>query len=177
MSAVPNGPRVYFIQNGDEIKIGHSIHVEQRLVDLRREYGQQLVLLATMPGRVDVEQTLHARFDDIRLRGEWFKATGELLAFIEQAKLVAPDGQPEVQDEVPPAAAKALARCLQDQRAELRRWISKQPESDITAAARALIHNLVELEKEPGCIPILRMMENNMASMRGEPRSHGGMFA
>lgn len=85
---VPAGARVYFLQASRSglIKIGHSSDVESRIASLRTGSPEPLVLLAVMAGGREVEQGLHARFAGARVRGEWFRATGELVAFIEGVK-------------------------------------------------------------------------------------------
>jgi hypothetical protein len=39
-----------------------------------------------MPGTKETEKELHARFEHLHIRGEWFHADGILLEFIESAK-------------------------------------------------------------------------------------------
>jgi hypothetical protein len=43
-----------------------------------------LKVLATMEGGKQIESSLHDRFADAFHRGEWFRKTPELLAFIDQ---------------------------------------------------------------------------------------------
>ena len=40
-------------------------------------------LIGTVRGDRRLEKALHKRFDHLRVRGEWFWATPELLAFID----------------------------------------------------------------------------------------------
>ncbi len=77
---------VYFIREGQDgpIKIGTtqgSPHTRQRAMQTGN--SSDLVLLAAIPGDVALEKRLHERFAAVRMRGEWFEATAELLAFVE----------------------------------------------------------------------------------------------
>lgn len=79
---------VYFIQGGDHIKIGITNGpVAKRLKALSTAHHQELVLLATQEdasGKLEIE--LHERFAHLRVRGEWFRAEPDLLAYIEAIK-------------------------------------------------------------------------------------------
>jgi len=44
---------------------------------------EELILLAVIDGGREVEEELHARFADYRIRGEWFERCDELMDFIE----------------------------------------------------------------------------------------------
>lgn len=80
--AVPAGPRVYFIREGDAIKIGFSENVKVRFAGLQSGHHGSLELLGTIAAPVDIEQAILAKFDHLRIRGEWFRAEPELLEFI-----------------------------------------------------------------------------------------------
>jgi hypothetical protein len=73
---------VYFAQDpaSTEIKIGFSRSVRSRLAGL----GRPVRLLATREGNREVESAIHHRFRHARVRGEWFRPTPELLAYIEE---------------------------------------------------------------------------------------------
>lgn len=75
----PAGPRVYYIRLGDAIKIGTSIDPDNRAraLSLTPEH-----IVVTEPGTIVVERLRHKQFAHIRLHGEWFQATDELLAHI-----------------------------------------------------------------------------------------------
>ena len=72
---------VYFIQRGENgpIKIGVSADVAGRLRMLQAASQEPLALLGTLPGGADLEQALHDRFRDQKVRGEWFRPSPELL--------------------------------------------------------------------------------------------------
>lgn len=74
---------VYFVADGDRIKIGQSRNpAADRLGDLATGNPRPLRLLGVMRGTDETEGALHRRFDYLRGRGEWFRAAPELLAFI-----------------------------------------------------------------------------------------------
>jgi len=76
---------VYFVRAGEDgpIKIGVSSDVDGRIKSLQTDAPAELHLLAVLDGAGrDVEQSLHVRFADGRLTGEWFQPTDELLATV-----------------------------------------------------------------------------------------------
>lgn len=78
------GEQVYFIQQGDNgpIKIGYSADPHKRLQSLSTASPYPLRLLKVIDGGWMLEQTLHRRFAEHQLEGEWFAPAPELLAFI-----------------------------------------------------------------------------------------------
>jgi hypothetical protein len=69
------------------IKIGFT----QKLASFRISAIQTccpyaLYFLARVPGTMQRERALHETFDHLRLRGEWFSRSPELLAYIESIK-------------------------------------------------------------------------------------------
>jgi hypothetical protein len=50
----------------------------------RGDTFRQREVLATMPGTIRTEHDLHQRFATARHKGEWFRKSPELLAFIDQ---------------------------------------------------------------------------------------------
>lgn len=81
---------VYFISDGDCIKIGYSGSALVRFRDIQIGSSRELRLLGYTPGTMDDEQRLHRMFNHIHVRGEWFKATPRLLEFV--AAACAPGG-------------------------------------------------------------------------------------
>jgi hypothetical protein len=81
---VDDKEQVYFIQQGDNgpIKIGYSADPQRRLQSLSTASPYPLRLLGVLDGDMTLEQTLHHRFADHQLEGEWFAPVPELLAFI-----------------------------------------------------------------------------------------------
>lgn len=80
---------IYFIQgeNGGPIKIGFTENISKRLKGLQTGHCDNLVVLATFPGKMQNEKDLHSKYGEIRLRGEWFKPTEELIKYIKTLKL------------------------------------------------------------------------------------------
>ncbi|HEX5585298.1 GIY-YIG nuclease family protein [Gaiella sp.] len=90
--SAPDGPGaregyVYFIQEwpceDGPIKIGFSGDVGERLRVLRSKTRLDLHVIGWFPATLSVERDLHKRFSAIRLHGEWFEATPELLGVVE----------------------------------------------------------------------------------------------
>jgi len=76
---------IYFLQSttGGTIKIGHSVDVDARRIQLEAHYGQPLALLATMPGGRPEERAIHERFSHLRYgQTEQFHPAADLLDFI-----------------------------------------------------------------------------------------------
>lgn len=72
-------PVVYYLQFGPFIKIGTSRNFAARRQDIPHDR-----LVAWEPGSYDVEAVRHQQFAELRHRGEWFRAEGELLAHVAQ---------------------------------------------------------------------------------------------
>jgi transposase-like protein len=74
---------IYAISNGETIKIGWSARhpggARGRLAELQIASHIELKLLGVIEGTRSEEQFLHARFSEERVRGEWFKATPQIL--------------------------------------------------------------------------------------------------
>lgn len=73
--------KTYFIRaTGGMHKIGKSANPEERLKDLQCANPKRLVLAAVVDG--DFEKRFHDHFHSIRVRGEWFRPSNRLQAFI-----------------------------------------------------------------------------------------------
>ena len=80
---------IYFLRsaNGDgPVKIGSSADPMKRLETLATWSPLPLEIAAFCPCNGFAETTIHRRFDDHRLHGEWFKPVDELLALIASIK-------------------------------------------------------------------------------------------
>lgn len=77
---------IYFIgvESGGVIKIGNSTVVTKRLYDLQHANAEPLVLLGSVEGGPYEEALLHTHFAKDHIRGEWYKDSPRLLAFITQ---------------------------------------------------------------------------------------------
>lgn len=84
---------VYFIQQGNDgpIKIGIALDIQKRLYGLRqdRHCRDDLKLLGVIQDAdYSQERQLHRRFKNIRLEGEWFSPTPELIEFIKNNSIM-----------------------------------------------------------------------------------------
>lgn len=72
---------IYFIQaeNGGPIKIGYARNVMDRLTQIQSMCPFKLVLLASARGTLQDERTLHRKFANARLHGEWFSPKQEII--------------------------------------------------------------------------------------------------
>jgi hypothetical protein len=74
---------VYFVTDGELIKIGYSGSAKVRMKALKSAAGKDLKLLKVVPGTRDDESRFHKLFQHLRVQGEWFRRDPELLGFIE----------------------------------------------------------------------------------------------
>lgn len=65
------------------MKIGWTKYVHNRVAKLERETGEELYLWACVEGTRADERRFHARWEHLRLGGEWFRTTDELIAWAE----------------------------------------------------------------------------------------------
>lgn len=63
---------VYFISDGEVVKIGHTLNVIGRLNDLQVANPKQLWLVGIIEGGISKEKELHNKFNFLKRRGEWF---------------------------------------------------------------------------------------------------------
>lgn len=85
-------PIVYFIRNGDRVKIGYTTHLAARLaaLSLRRD-----AVVLILDGDRHLEAVLHTRFAKQRIpRTEWFRWDQEIEGFVEQRQGL--PGKPEI---------------------------------------------------------------------------------
>lgn len=75
---------VYFVQQitGGPIKIGWAADPRKRIYTLQLSNPVPLVILAVMPGTLELEKDLHLRFETSMVLGEWFDPSPELLQLI-----------------------------------------------------------------------------------------------
>jgi hypothetical protein len=64
------------------VKIGRAVHVGQRVASLQTGTPHELRVLRILKG--DRESEMHARFADDRIRGEWFRWSRAIEAFVEE---------------------------------------------------------------------------------------------
>lgn len=75
---------VYFISDGEQVKIGFTTNIEKRRKALQTSSAFDLALLAAIPGPDCLEKELHQEFRRYRLRGEWFKFSAPIREYISQ---------------------------------------------------------------------------------------------
>lgn len=80
------GSRVYFIRSGlsQEIKIGHTLDPVVRLNELQVANSEPLTLMGTIPGGRKRESEIHRLFRHLKIRGEWYRGTRELVSWVER---------------------------------------------------------------------------------------------
>ena len=81
----PQKSVVYFVEavGLDKVKIGTTTRIKSRLAAMQTGSPVRLELLGHLDGSTVTEADMHRRFEHLRLHGEWFLATTELRAFIE----------------------------------------------------------------------------------------------
>jgi len=68
--------------SGSAIKIGVTGDLAKRLITLRAGHHEPLDVVAVLPADWTTERTVHGYFQASRVRGEWFRPTGDILEFI-----------------------------------------------------------------------------------------------
>lgn len=78
-------PKIYFIQAGDAgpVKIGLAMNPEQRRTELQTASHERLHIRATVVGDLGTEQGFHRFYRREHVRGEWFRPSLRLKAFVE----------------------------------------------------------------------------------------------
>jgi DNA-binding XRE family transcriptional regulator len=74
---------VYFIKQGDYVKIGFTNRFKTRLTQLQVSSPIKLEVLAIIDGDKSDEQKFHEQFKHISSNGEWFMQCDELKSFID----------------------------------------------------------------------------------------------
>ncbi len=71
------GDCVYFISDGERVKIGFTANLALRLKQLQTGHWARLKVVATIPGATRAtERLLHRALQECRLGGEWFACKG-----------------------------------------------------------------------------------------------------
>ena len=74
---------VYFIQDSEGfVKIGRAQNIFKRLAALQTAHAKELTLIRDIQGGELEEWALHHEFAHLRVRGEWFKYTDDMMTFI-----------------------------------------------------------------------------------------------
>mgnify|MGYP001581752503 FL=1 len=72
---------VYFAQatDGGPVKIGFTTNMTARLAVLQTDSWQRLQIVHSMPGNRCTEYVLHEAFEPLRVKGEWFLPSAEMV--------------------------------------------------------------------------------------------------
>lgn len=70
---------VYFIRFSDRVKIGTTTNLKSRLEAIPHDE-----VIAVISGSYATETAIHNRFAHLRVQGEWFRATDELLDWVKR---------------------------------------------------------------------------------------------
>lgn len=75
---------VYFAARPDgTIKIGTTIRIKERLLNIQQKWGRQVRIIAAIRGGFTEERQLHRRFRHLHTKcGEWFNPGEDLMEFI-----------------------------------------------------------------------------------------------
>lgn len=79
---------VYFIQLVDQnqnIKIGYTNNIEERIKTLQISSPYEIRLLGFMKGNISLEKSIQKMFANIKILGEWFHPSKELIEFINKS--------------------------------------------------------------------------------------------
>lgn len=87
---------VYFISSIRAIKIGFATNVKTRMRELQTSHHEKLDLIGFVAGEMELEKSLHSKFADKRLVGEWFEPCSEIYEYIKNHSL-GNDFEPYVQ--------------------------------------------------------------------------------
>lgn len=149
---------VYAIECNGRVKIGYSENPERRFSKVASDAPFPCALLGSWPGDKSDELAVQDRFNAIRVHGEWFAATQDLLAFISD-NVVARDARKSRfvvrKDDCPLAAWRKRRKMTQTQVAEMvgvgPSFIC-QMEQGVSGASLSIAMKLVEISD--GEIPI-----------------------
>lgn len=75
---------VYFVTDGEAIKIGHANNINRRIAELQTSQHFPLYFIGGLSGGEHEERLLHRRFALLRIRGEWFEIHPDIFNFIDE---------------------------------------------------------------------------------------------
>ena len=143
---------IYFIWDSGSgaIKIGISNNPARRLEGFQVGNSNPLFLLGTVEGDESAEAVLHAKFSALRISGEWFRATPELLHFVRKTIYREPAEERAESDQPTPRVARA-AEWLEGRFREKSEWTAAEIRA---AAARDGISKNALYSPEVASLPI-----------------------
>lgn len=74
---------VYFLTDGEAIKIGFAKNPAKRLADLQIAQSFELVMIATFSAPKYQERIVHNMFKHLHIRGEWFRIDSAITDYID----------------------------------------------------------------------------------------------
>jgi hypothetical protein len=77
----PSG-HVYFVKRGEEVKIGFTTDITNRLSNLNSGSSVDLTVLLMVPGTPALERYFHSKFAADRIGREWFRLADPVQEFI-----------------------------------------------------------------------------------------------
>ena len=77
---------IYFIQDGDAVKIGRAVDPNRRLDELQTAHKGELSLVAAVPAHASLEGAFHEKFAALQIGREWFTLSKSLVDFINELK-------------------------------------------------------------------------------------------
>lgn len=77
---------IYFVTDGELIKIGRAVNVLARLRAMQTCSQRQLTVLATCTAHISLERRLHIHFKNSNRGREWFAPDPPLMDFIQRIK-------------------------------------------------------------------------------------------
>lgn len=84
-AAIARQPRtdgVYFVKAGNAIKIGYSICITDRMVNLQTGNHEKLQLLGLLNIEQRYERLIRAQFEHLHLHNEWFRDDPEIRLYL-----------------------------------------------------------------------------------------------
>jgi hypothetical protein len=73
---------IYFVRTANRIKIGSAKDAQKRIQQLSTGNAGKLKLIGTLKGDAALEEEMHRRWAHLHIRGEWFRASRDLMFFI-----------------------------------------------------------------------------------------------
>lgn len=167
------GGFVYFITDGEAVKIGISVSVSHRLADLQPSHPRPLRVIASFPGSRADERAAHRHFAHLRIHGEWFHLSQEITDFIAELEAGRPllGWKATITDATTGRLRDMVARrALPGMRAKLKAWVLERRQNGWesreleVAAERALLALNTALMNKPHPITD-RMLAESIAAL------------
>ncbi|HEY4452341.1 MAG TPA: GIY-YIG nuclease family protein [Solirubrobacteraceae bacterium] len=83
---------IYVLLDGESnaVKIGRTTDLRGRPRDLQTGNPRELELVSAWRGNASQEREMHAEFQHLRIRGEWFACTDDLLRYVRNLNIYEP---------------------------------------------------------------------------------------